>query len=177
MTGRTQEEMLVLRAQAGEHRAFEALYRAYHPSLIRFAYKLTGNEAMAADAVQDAWITLVRTLKDLERPAMFRARAFKAVRWRVIDIVRARKGDMVPLDEDAFADTVNPMTDIATPDQLLRLIDGLPLAERETVYLFYLEELQITEIATVMSVPIGTIKSRLNRARHRLNAQSCGEEP
>ena len=48
------QELLVLQAQAGSAKAFEALVRVLHPGLVRHAWRLTGNEALAADIVQDA---------------------------------------------------------------------------------------------------------------------------
>jgi len=174
---RTSEERLVLKAQAGDTRAFEVLYRAYQPSLIRFAIRLTGVEATAQDAVQDAWIMVARSLGDLKAPHMFRARIFKAVRWRVLDQLRKRKFEPMPLNEEAEAVSSAPMKrqQLATSDQLVTLVDSLPEVERQAVYLFYLEELKCEEIAQVLDVPAGTVKSRLNRARSRLMAEAEGD--
>ncbi len=167
---RRQEEILVMKAQAGDRRAFEILYRAYQPSLAKFAYRLTGNEASAKDAVQDAWIMTTRKLRELENPAKFRARIFKAVRWRALDEIRRQKVAPLSLDEEALELESAPLTrdGLLTSDQLSALIGSLPEIERQAIYLFYLEELKVAEIATVLDIPLGTVKSRLNRARGRL---------
>lgn len=168
-----QEEILVLKAQAGDSRAFEILYRAYQPSLAKFAYRLTGNEASAMDAVQDAWIMTARKLKELDNPAMFRARIFKAVRWRALDQIRRQTGAHLSLDDEALDVESAPRTrdGLLTSDQLTALIGSLPEIERQAIYLFYLEEMKVAEIATVLDIPPGTVKSRLNRARARLQEQ------
>lgn len=167
---RAKEEKLVLAAQSGNERAFDALYRLYQPSLLRFAYRLCSDETLARDAVQDAWILTLRTMKQAFPPSAFRARVFKAVRWRALDQIR-RRGALATeeLQEDHVADSM-PET-WATGDQLRRLIKALPIGEGEAVYLFYLEDLSVAEIALIQAVPVGTVKSRLARARDRLRQQ------
>ena len=173
---RTEEELLVLKAQDGSKRAFAVLYKSYHPSLLRFSYGICKNEQMAADAVQDAWITIMRTLHNLYETSMFRARVFKAVRWRTLDLLRKQPSGHVPFDEHAEQIAVVASSPHATKGQLIWHIKQLPEGEQQAVYLFYLEELKLSEIAAVLEVPTGTVKSRLNRARARLREQMTTED-
>jgi len=167
---RAKEEKLVLAALAGNERAFEVLYRLYQPSLLRFSYRLCNDETLARDAVQDAWMLTLRSMKQEFPPHTFRARVFKAVRWRTFDQIRRRgKNAADELFEEAIADERPEAW--ATGDQLRRLIKALPVGEGEALYLFYLEDLSVAEIATVQGVPSGTVKSRLARARSRLKQQ------
>lgn len=164
---RAKEEKLVLAALVGNERAFEALYRLYQPSLLRFSHRLCNDETLARDAVQDAWMLTLRSMKQAFPPHTFRARVFKAVRWRTFDQIRRRgKNASDELFEEAIAD--DRPESWATGDQLRRLIKALPAGEGEAVYLFYLEDLSVAEIAAVQEVPTGTVKSRLARARSRL---------
>lgn len=173
---RSSEISVILKAQGGDRRAFEILYRSYQPSLIRFAYRLCKNETMATDAVQEAWVTTARTLHAIENPEHFRARIFKATRWRVLDLVRQQRSGQLALDEVAGELAAPEPSFWATQGQLIALIATLPAAEQQAIYLFYLEELKVEEIAAVMEVPSGTIKSRLNRARRRLREHMEGED-
>lgn len=167
---RAKEEKLVLAAQGGNERAFEALYRLYQPSLIRFAFRLCNDDTMARDAVQDAWMLTLRTLNQAFPPDTFRARVFKAVRWRTFDRIRRRgRAAADELFEEQVAEEKPEAW--ATSDQLRRLIKALPSGEGEALYLFYLEDLSVAEIATVQEVPTGTVKSRLSRARDRLRKE------
>lgn len=170
---RTKEELLVLKAQSGSEEAFSLLYKLYQPSLLRFAFKILGDADLAQDAVQDAWITLAKTIKQLEHKAMFRARAFRAVRWRAVDQIRRQNAHEELSDDCALDEAVHSKA--ATSEQLAALIAQLPEQEQHTVYLFYLEELTITEIALVMEVKPGTVKSRLHSARARLRQQTKGK--
>ncbi len=163
------EDLLVIAAQGGDMRAFEALFVAYNPALKRFAYRLCGDEQLAIDAVQDAWITLSKTLRRLKDPRGFRIWAYKTVRWRVTDAARSLPPGSQPLDTLPEATTALATEElIATSDQLSTLMNELPDGERQILALFYLEEMKMTEIAAVLEIPTGTVKSRLNRARGRL---------
>ncbi|UTW54489.1 RNA polymerase sigma factor [Kordiimonas sp. SCSIO 12610] len=165
---RTAEKILVLKAQTGDVKAFEVLYRAYLPSLVGFARRLSGDDHMAEDAVQDAWITISKTINRLKEPEKFRAWVFKTVRWRLIDLARRKGKGLVSLD-DVQDGLVIPHDRASIEARDLRtLIKALPSAEQDAVYLFYLEGFSVKEISDVLNVPIGTVKSRLNRARTNL---------
>lgn len=166
---KAKEDLLVIAAQGGDTRSFDALFRVYNPALKRFAYRLSGDEQLAKDAVQETWITLSKTLRRLQDPRGFRIWAYKTVRWRVTDLARRLPPRSEPLDtvpENAAA-MLTPELE-ATSDQLSALMKVLPDAERQILALFYLEEMKMTEIAAVIELPVGTVKSRLNRARSRL---------
>ncbi len=165
---RSAEKILVLRAQGGDMAAFETLYKAYLPSLVGFARRLTNENHIAEDAVQDAWITISKTLIRLEDATRFRAWAFKTVRWRVIDLVRRKSKETVALGDVEDALVATSEDNKTDGGDLRKLISLLPINEREAVYLFYLEGMSITEISDVIKIPVGTVKSRLNRARASL---------
>lgn len=173
---RAKEEKLVLAALSGNGRAFEALYRLYQPSLLRFSFRLCGDDILARDAVQDAWMLTLRSMKQVFPPHTFRARVFKAVRWRTLDHIRRRGKNA---SEELFEEVIgNDQPEVwATGEQLRRLIKALPSDEGEALYLFYLEDLSVAEIAAIQEVPAGTVKSRLSRARGRLKQQIEPPDP
>lgn len=163
---RAKEERLVLASQAGNSRAFSVLYKLYQPSLLRFSYRICKDHTLAVDAVQDAWLQTLKHMVGGYPVSSFRARVFKAVRWRTLDYLRRASRNHEEFDEEAVAGT---STDVwATPDQMKNLLASLPQDEAEAVYLFYLEELSVAEIALVQNAPNGTVKSRLSRGRGRL---------
>lgn len=172
---RAHEDLLVMAAQDGDTRAFETLFRTYNPALKRFAYRLSNDEQLAIDAVQEAWITLSKTLRRLRDPRGFRIWAYKTVRWRVTDMARRLPPKIEPLDElpEGAAALVKEEPD-ATSDQLSALLRALPGGERQILALFYLEEMKMAEIAVVLGIPLGTVKSRLNTARNHLRATQPG---
>jgi len=166
---KAKEDLLVIAAQSGDIRAFDALFAAYNPALKRFAYRICSDEQLAIDAVQEAWITLSKTLRRLKDPRGFRIWAYKTVRWRITDMARKLPPASQSLDtlpEDAAA--ASPVEPDATSDQLSALMKSLPGEERQLLALFYLDEMKMIEIASVLDIPVGTVKSRLNTARAHL---------
>ncbi len=173
-------DLLVIEAQAGNRAAFERLYQQYNQALLRFAYRFCSDEHLARDAVQEAWLSLSKSLKTLKDPRGFRVWAYKTVRWRVVDQVR-RRGlvdgvQTEPLCEDTAAGEGDGSSHLATLGQLKAHLEALPRDERQALALFYLEEMKLSEIAAILGVPLGTVKSRLNRARGRLRAQMTGDD-
>lgn len=164
-----EEDLLVISARAGSEEAFGFLFRHYHKPLLRFACKLGCDEQVAADAAQDAWLRIARTIRRLEDPRAFRSWIYRAVRWRVLDLLRksgrvevTRDGELPePADDGRLADQMDAA-------DLRGLMSRLPDVERQALHLFYLDEMKISEIAAVLEIPPGTVKSRLNRARGQL---------
>lgn len=171
----TDEGDLIERARAGDAAAGEALARIYLTPLSRFANRYLHNQDDAADAVQETWLRVFRAL-----PTFRRGAAFAPWLWRIAanvctDIYRRRRRT-VPLDdipEPAAADTVEERTVASLTGQqaaqhLARAIEHLPERYRRVIELRYAAVLPVEEIARVMGVPEGTVKTHLHRARERL---------
>eukprot|EP01026_Neomeris_dumetosa_P074340 TRINITY_DN77223_c0_g1_i1.p3 TRINITY_DN77223_c0_g1~~TRINITY_DN77223_c0_g1_i1.p3 ORF type:complete len:148 (+),score=2.08 TRINITY_DN77223_c0_g1_i1:228-671(+) len=139
--------------------------------MMRFAMTLSADQSMSLDAVQDVWLSSISSLKKLKDPRVFKSWMLRAVKWRVRDLQRKSKA------QQQLADSVGDNEDIYTPESgdsyhdLAVLIRNLPDEEREVLYLFYQHELQLNEIAAVQEIPVGTVKSRLSRARNRLKTE------
>jgi RNA polymerase sigma-70 factor (ECF subfamily) len=149
----------VLRAQCGDHEALELLLRAVQPSLHRYLRGLVG--AFHADDVQqDVLITVARKLSWLEEPKLFRAWAFRiASRAGFKHLKRERRW---LADDTRLADLAAPAP--PPPDELLRQLptmEGLSPASRGVLVLHFQEELSLLEVAAILEVPLGTVKSRL----------------
>lgn len=164
----SEEDFLVLTAQGGDRRAIDVLYRQYYQRLFRYAYKVCGTRDMAQEAVQEAWVRAMKTLNKLEDPRAFRSWLYNLVRWRAIDLLRAASRNGEDLEASVHEATAMPDDAADDADELRRAINRLPLVERQIIHLFYLDELQVKEIALVLNVANGTVKSRLSRARKLL---------
>lgn len=169
-----QDELLVLQCQEGDAKALEAIIERWHPRLGRLAWRLTGEREAAQDIVQDAWLTIVRGIKRLDDPARFRSWAYRIVSNRCADWIRRRvvqrkatnelKGAVSPTSQEATS--INDAVDeLALMRHALR---ELPDTQRAILSLHYLDEMSVAQIARVLSVPEGTVKSRLFHARNRL---------
>jgi len=170
---RKQDELLAIRCQLGEPAAFDALIARWHEPLWNYLRRLTGDDDAAAEAVQDVWLRILRGIPRLREGSRLRAWIFGIARRVAMDRLRAKYSQppLVSAAELDLAGTEEPddlAEDIALMHEELR---RLPVPEREVLVLFYLEELTMTEIAEVVGIPSGTVKSRLFRARKALRDQ------
>lgn len=150
------------------------------PRLRRYARALTGNRAQSDDLVQDtlerAWtrLHLWRAGSDM------RAWLFTIMHNVFVNGVRARRLETIPLEDEASASEAAvrgaPEDGLLMRDLQLALAQ-LPVDQREALLLVGLEGLRYEEIAEVLGVPIGTVMSRLSRARERLRTLLAGTGP
>jgi RNA polymerase sigma factor (sigma-70 family) len=164
-----QQDLLVLEAQNGNKKAFECLVAIFNPQLVKFASNLSGNHALAEDAVQDVWISISKKLSKLEDPRAFKSWIFRALRWRVLDLIKAKSYQFETIKESNLSVELDESE--IERQQLRKMIDKLPDRDRSVIYLFYLAEMPLAEISLVLEIPVGTVKSRLNRARASLLQQ------
>jgi len=166
-----QDELLVLQCQEGESEALETLIARWQPRFMRLAWRLTSEREAARDIVQDAWLAIVRGLGRLDDPARFRSWAYRIVKNKCADWTRRRVVHRAATEELRDRATELAGIDPADRDETTRLrrsIQGLPEEQRIILSLHYSEEMSIVEIAAVLGVPAGTVKSRLFHARNRL---------
>lgn len=167
------DELLVLRCQDGESDALSELAERWQGRLHRHAWRLAASGEVASDAVQEAWLAIVRNIRRLDDPALFPAWAYRIVTHKCTDQVRravrrnqldeelSQQPSAASADNDAFAedDEITAMR---------RAMLELAADRRALLGLYYLEGVSVKEIATILSIPEGTVKSRLFTARKAL---------
>ncbi|MBL4940611.1 MAG: sigma-70 family RNA polymerase sigma factor [Colwellia sp.] len=169
-----EEDLLVIAAQSGNHKAFNVLVLKYQKSLLRFAYQLSNDAEMAHDAVQDCWIKSTKNLHQLNDPRAFKSWLYRLVKWRVTDLIRIKVKHQMRITNE-FDEQLSPYNEVNKDNQyedgvgkLTKVIRQLPTIEKQIIHLFYLDEMSLAEVAIVLAIPVGTVKSRLNRARKLL---------
>lgn len=175
------DRRLVSLAIAGDRDARRALFELHRESAYRVAYRVTRREADALDVVQDAFIKAFESLGDFQQGASFRTWLLRIVTNRALDLVRSRRVRLaVSLDGgrdegepgvEAPAPTAAPdrrLSDHELATRLQRAIDELPAEQRAVFALFATGEMTYAEIAEVLTIPIGTVMSRLFHARRKL---------
>lgn len=183
MTGKTArlfDEYLAAAARAGDRGAFGRLAERWQPKLLAHAWRLMGEAEAARDVVQDAWVDIARGLARLEDASLFPAWAYRVVSRRAADAIkkltRARRlGAAFAAEAPQEDDSAGRMETAADAEPLARAIALLPPEQSAAVALFYLEDFSVAEIAVAMSVPAGTVKTRLMHARAKLRAALQGE--
>ncbi|NYZ61904.1 RNA polymerase sigma factor [Luteimonas deserti] len=178
-SGRIFDEYLASAARAGDRAAWERLVARWHPRLLRHAWRMTGHPEQARDAVQEAWIDILRGLRRLDDAAAFPAWALRIVTRRCQRLVRAavreRTGLAAYTDDPLLAQALDaPGERDAEVANVLAAMERLPPEQRAALSLFHLEHLGVAEIAVALDIPPGTVKTRLMHARRKIRAQLEG---
>ena len=164
------DELIAVRCQLGERAAFDELIARWHKPLWRYARNLTGNDAAADDAAQEVWLRVLRGIARLQDGARLRAWLFGIARRVLMDRLREQYAHPVAAEADIEQHAApDDLADLEA--ELSAMRDGLarlPLVENEVLTLFYLQELSLDDVAQVLGIPLGTVKSRLFRARKLL---------
>ena len=176
---RADEARLVNAARDGQVDAFNTLVLAYQSAIYNLAYRLTGDTAMAADATQEAFIAAFRHLPQFRdgHDGSFRAWLYRiATNVCYDELRRLKRRPSVSLDqpeiEARLASPGEPPEVAAQRTELNRAIqdclDALPDDQRTAVILCDVQEFDYQQIAIITAQALGTVKSRINRARGRL---------
>lgn len=175
------EHQLLQRARAGDTEAFEALRALLEPAARSFTRRLIGEAD--EDIVQEAFFALYMNLQRLDPPEKLRPFLFRVIRNRCYDRLRAQgRFEVVSLDEDTFAGSETRGAQIASdeppPDEttywlmiyaeVQQAMEKLPELQRQALILYGELGLSYAEIAEVMNVSTGTVKSRLYYAKRNL---------
>jgi RNA polymerase sigma-70 factor (ECF subfamily) len=161
------DELLAIRCQLGERGAFDALIARWHGPLWRYLRRLADSSEVADDLVQDTWLRVLRGIAGLRDASRLRPWLFGIARRAAMDRLRRQYAHRAD-DESVIDDLAAPEVDAALESDLATLEEGmaaLPCLEREVLALFYLRELTIEEMGALLDIPVGTVKSRLFRAR------------
>lgn len=156
------------------------LIDAHYESLYRYAYRLSGSAADAEDLTQETFAKAISRLPQLRDRERAKAWLFRILRNAYLHKARDdRRGRLVSLDA---ADVFAPAADEAdTPDvdpaKLQAALNELDETFRTPLILFYFEEFSYRDIADQMDLPIGTVMSRLARAKAYLRAKLAPAEP
>jgi len=170
--------------QEGDPEAFDALLRRYERMLANYFYKQCYDRTLAQDLVQDTFLRILRSAHRYRPEAKFKTYLFTVARNLWIDHHRSRKAAPrtisadIPLAEDGatLADLV-PTEERTQPERLedreaaalvRRALEQLPEGQREVWLLAVDQDLKQREIAEVLDIPLGTVKSRMNAAVSRL---------
>jgi RNA polymerase sigma-70 factor, ECF subfamily len=172
MTPQSDDELLLF-IHSGDEQAFVSLYRRRQSAIYRFALHMSGSEAVAEDITQEVFLALLRDScgYDPERGTL-PSYLFGIARKLVLRHIERGRLDVAleSGEENAMPAAVgdDPLRDLTHReglDALRRAVTALPRRYREVVVLCDLEEMDYADAAAALGCPIGTVRSRLHRAR------------
>ena len=170
------EAELLLKAARGDELAFLLLYERHRTPVFRFACRMLGSSALAEDVTQECFMAVLR------RPEAFRAeraslRTYLCAIARYLALKQLRKrGEETMVDDppdDAptgggGGDPLHAVLQEEAAEAVRHAVAALPPLQREVVVLFEYQEMSLADIAATCEIDVGTVKSRLHRARERL---------
>lgn len=157
---------LVLRSQTGDREAMNELLQAVQSPLYRYISRLTGEQTLAEDILQEVFIIIYRKIGWLQDPKLFRAWAYRIASREVFRRLKKEKQWKQQFSDDETFDQIPAHAAPAQREpELLEKIPALlsqvSPASRAVLALHYLEELPLSETAEILEIAVGTAKSRL----------------
>ncbi|MBT8145558.1 MAG: RNA polymerase sigma factor [Gammaproteobacteria bacterium] len=169
-------EWLVINSQLGDKSAFEQLLERWQPRLLAYATRRLGDRELAREVVQECLMGITRGLTRLRDPAAFPGWCYKLLERRCIDAIRTRIRDRQKLSElvrqqpESDTDQRTGAVQLEQQVSIQQAVAQLDSNLAAVLKLYYQESFTIEEIAEVLEIPAGTVKSRLYYARKTLAA-------
>ena len=179
-----EDQVLIRRVLRGDRRAFEELMRKYERRIYGFVVRMVRNEETAVDLTQDFFIKIFTVLDKYNFEYKFSTWAYRICYNLVIDHIRKHQAQVDSLDDDSVSprdmlesdnvsreDGFRALARAETRDYVWRVVDQIPLKFRELILLRYIQDLKYEEIAEIMSLPVGTVKNRIFKAKEILKQE------
>lgn len=166
------QELLVLRCKRGERQAFDELVRQWEGRLLYYVRRLVATEEDAWDVMQETWLRVYKGIRSLDSPNSLATWLYQVSRctalshWRGHYRAHARLEESGNLEEIAAEEPER----FEDAEQVHRALSCISLAHREVLTLFFLEDLSQEQMAEVLRIPLGTVKSRLSYAKRALRS-------
>jgi RNA polymerase sigma-70 factor (ECF subfamily) len=187
---REEDIQLVARARSGDERAFRALLRKYERGVFSICLRMVRNREEAADLSQESFIKVFASLDRYNPAYAFSSWLFKITSNLCIDHLRKRRIDTRGMDDPIDGEGGEIQRQYVAPDpnpeevfsrrertgQLEAAIAALPEHYRIMLVLRHQEDLSYEEIADTLSIPLGTVKARIHRAREMLKGLLGGTD-
>ena len=164
---------LILQYRGGNIAVLSELVRRYHKLFCEKAYWITKDKEVAKDIAQESWIIIMNKLHTLENVDSFKSWAFRIIYTRAIDAVKHNNKENKKLASFRIAESDTQSSEDQSDlihKALLKAIQELPKEKQDIIRLFYAEEYSLIEISNFLKIPVGTVKSRLFKAREKLKS-------
>lgn len=166
-------ELLVLRCRQGQKDALEELVKGWEKQLYYYIRRLIEDEQDSWQVLQETWVKVLQGIKKLREPRKLPAWLYSIARMTALSHLRTRYSEQALFTNDEDISSIGNCGSDLTFDNAEQVHYGLgriSLHHREVLTLFFLRDLSIEEIAGVLEIPVGTVKSRLYHARRALKA-------
>jgi RNA polymerase sigma-70 factor, ECF subfamily len=158
-------ELLVIRCQQGEKEDFELLVELWQKPMVAFAFRYLDQEMDVQDAVQETWFAVIKGLDKIQSPSLFISWLYRILINKCIDKIRKKRSELQHLKQTS----VKTSSDVPNENEYLsQAIQRLSDEQKAVITLRFGNGLQVCQIAAILNISEGTVKSRLHRALTRL---------
>jgi len=166
-------ELLVVRCKRGHEQAFEELVAHWEERLFYYVRRLVKTEDDAWDILQNTWMEAFKRIRSLKDPQSLPTWLYRIARNTAYSHLRVTYREQMYLNESGNASEVEP-NDEAFPfedaESVHHGLDQISLIHKEALTLFLLADLSMDQMAEVLGIPLGTVKSRLYHAKRAFRA-------
>ena len=183
--------VLIERSQKGDRQAFDDLIRKHEKRAYQYAFRLTSNPEEAGDVVADAFVRVYSALHNFKGQSAFTTWLYRILTNCFLDMRKREKSrpttsleaalvtDEGDLERQVQDDSPTPHAEAEKSEReraVEKAVGHLPEYQQAMIMMYHVENLSYEEIAEALDLPIGTVKSRLNRARLSLRELLIGDE-
>ncbi len=167
----THDELLVRRAQRGDQKSVDALLRQHYDTVRAVCHRIIINSDDADDATQMALIAIVRALPSFDGRSKFSTWIYRIATNAALDEVRRIRRRAIPHDDATFSSLASQDGTQAVDAQMdvSAALNNVPEEFRVVLVLRHIADLEYDEIAVILDIPVGTVRSRLSRGRSQLS--------
>ncbi|RNL84649.1 RNA polymerase sigma factor [Halostreptopolyspora alba] len=174
------DEQLLARVASGDENGLRELYHRHSAAMLRLLRRLTSDVGTTEEILQESWLAVWRSAGSYRSSASVRAWLLGVTRRQAHNRLRRATPPTVGIEAapepvDHTVDVEARVLAVAGHEAIMAAIGRLPRAHREVVVLALVEELPYADIAEVLAIPVGTVKSRMSTARGILSAELSRE--
>ena len=172
------ETELMLRVKVGDQAAFAELYGLYQKPLVNYLFRLCFNRSLSEDLLQETFLRIWKAAATYEPTAKVSTYVFRIAHNLFLnEAAKRREMALEGADNEMRADPASDLGRREIQGAVKKAIEGLPDGEREVLLLSEYNGFKYAEISEILSIPVGTVKSRMFSAMQRLREALKGMEP
>ena len=165
--------MLVIRCRKGDQQAFESLIQCWENRLFYFIHRLIPDEQRTWQVLQETWLEVLKSIQKLKDPMCLSTWIYRIARNKAVDLIRKEYRlsihyDVTAMDASQADQSDHDIQAFDNAEQVHAGLAKLSIHHREILTLFFLEDLSLKEIAHILSISVGTVKSRIFHAKKTL---------
>jgi RNA polymerase sigma-70 factor (ECF subfamily) len=164
-------ELLIFRCNRNDNEAWSELIRLWEHPLYYYIRRIVDTEQDAKDSLQMTWMKVFRNLRTLRDVRAFPAWIYRLARNAAYSHIRKEKTGFQVIENDVDDQTGPDLSNFCSVENALTVhqcLQRIPIIYREVLSLFFLDDLSLSEMSEVLDIPLGTVKSRLFKAKQIL---------